>query len=132
MGFWGVQNFENDDAVDWANDLMNSPTLRLIPFTLKVVAEGEVELLDVSECSNALAAAEVVAALKGFPSPHLPAELAAWLEKQPPPEGEWIELADRAVRRIRADSALQQVWDEAGYAVHWRAVVDNLVARLEQ
>ncbi|MGE5138209.1 MAG: DUF4259 domain-containing protein [Rudaea sp.] len=132
MGFWGVQNFENDDAEEWANDLMNSPTLRLIPFTLKVVTEGGGEALDVSECSNALAAAEVVAALKGFPSPHLPPPLAAWLQKQPPPEPEWVELAHRAAKRIRADSDLQRVWDDAGYAVHWRTVVDDLIARLEQ
>ncbi len=132
MGFWGVGNLENDDATDWVNDLLSSPNDRLIPYTLKVVTDGGDEFLETVECCNALAAAEVVAALKGFPYPRLPFELQTWLEGRPAPDPEWVELAIRAAKRIRANSELQQVWDNAGYTVHWRVVMDNLIARLQQ
>ncbi|MGB8646467.1 MAG: DUF4259 domain-containing protein [Anaerolineae bacterium] len=132
MGFWGVNNFENDDAVEWLNDLASSPNPRLIPYTLKIITDNGGEFLEALDCCNALAAAEVVAALKGFPAPRMPEDLQVWIEGRPAPDPEWVQLAMQAAAEIRAASQLQQVWDDAGYTVHWRAVVDNLIARLKQ
>ncbi len=132
MGFWGVSNFDNDDAVDWINDLISSPNTRLIPYSFKLITDNGGEFLEATDCSNALVAAEVVAALKGFPAPRMPVDLEVWIEGRPVPDPEWVQLAIQAVTGIRTSSQLQQVWDDAGYAVHWRTVVDNLLARLKQ
>ena len=68
MGAWGVGPFENDDASDWVYQLEGAEDLELVRGTLEAAANPQ-GYLEAPTCSEALAAAEVVAALSGRPTP---------------------------------------------------------------
>lgn len=75
MGAWGAGSFENDDAADWLADFCDEPDEKRIANALSTVAEMDAgEYLEAPECSVGLAAAEIVASLKGAGSPDLPEE----------------------------------------------------------
>jgi len=67
MGAWGIGSFDNDDAVDWAYELGESQGTELLVATLEAI--GPEDHLEAPDCSIALAAAEVVAALSGLNRP---------------------------------------------------------------
>jgi hypothetical protein len=88
--------------------------------------------LEAPEGSAAIAAAEVVAAAAGHPSPSLPAPLAAWAAKQTKAEAvAQLALARQAVDRVARGerSELRELWDESNPAA-WRAAVADLEKRL--
>jgi hypothetical protein len=73
LGAWGSGSFENDDASDWLGAFCDAPDKELISDALSTVAEMDAdEYLEAPDCSVALAAAEVVAALKDPPNPDMP------------------------------------------------------------
>ena len=134
MGAWGAGSFENDDAADWLADFCGEPSGGRIANALSTVAEmGVGEYLEAPECSVGLAAAEVVAALKGLPHPDLPEqvrECVTGLKIGAAPE--MVSLASRAVERIKTDSELKELWDESEDPGEWYAAVGDLAARLKQ
>jgi len=65
MGAWGPGVFENDDACDWVFELVESEQLSAVDCALDATLEADEDLIDASPSCNALAAAEVVAALAG-------------------------------------------------------------------
>lgn len=75
MGIWGSDSFENDDALDWIADFCDAPAMELLSKALSRVAEKDFfDCLAARECRIAIAAAEVVAALRGAPNPNFPGE----------------------------------------------------------
>jgi hypothetical protein len=132
MGAGGVGNFNNGDAMDWVSELERAKTSALITETLKAVTEGGDEYLEASEASRALAAAEVVAALKHAGSPHLPIEVKQWVSRHQIGNPSLTQLALKAVQRIAAASELSELWDESDRADEWYEVIDNLEERLKR
>lgn len=84
MGAWGLESFENDDALDWLADLEQADDEQFLVETLTAAIE-EAGYLEIGGASNAIAAAEVVAALAGHPAPSLPEAAAAWVTTHPTP-----------------------------------------------
>ena len=66
MGAWGLGNFDNGDALDWVVDLKEPSGLGILEKPLSAVQTKSHGYLEAPECSIALAAAEVVAALCGL------------------------------------------------------------------
>lgn len=132
MGAWGLKSFDNDDAADWVYDF-EEQGMPLIAQTLKAVLAEEVDdYLDASVCCEALAAAELVAAVKTGDHTHLSEEAEAALKSKPDniatPEN--LELARDAVKRIRIESELRDLWEEADEFDDWLADVAALESRL--
>jgi len=130
-GAWGHGSFENDDALDWTEELLVARDIGVILIAFTAV-ENSSTYIDAPDASSAVAAAEVVAAMLGKPSSDMPARLKAWLETHrtsiPP------ELAVRARRIIvtvqGTSSELNGLWsDSASYAA-WRATLEDLSNRL--
>jgi hypothetical protein len=69
MGAWGFGSFDNDDAADWIFELEESSGVTALVSAFKAIKPDR--YLEAPECSVALAAAEVVAALRGRPLPTL-------------------------------------------------------------
>src|SRR5215470_7757092 len=67
MGAWGTGIFDNDTACDWAYKLEKVNNLSVIESALDEVLNVGEEYLDSHEAQEALAAAEVIARLKGTP-----------------------------------------------------------------
>ncbi len=132
MGTWGFEAFDNDDASDWLYDLEESTDTSVIAAALEAVTENEGDDLEAPDCWCALAAAEIVAALRGHPPEKLPEEAQAWVDKRDGTDvSELVPSALQVIERIRTDSELKELWDESGGA-DWYASLDNLAARLNR
>ena len=129
MGAWGVLPFENDNALDWVWELDDAEDNSLLEETLESVAEQE-EIFE--QCEEALAAAEVVAALLGKPLPELPDGVQAFLKRNGTrkPSPKLVKLAAKVVRAIGQDSDLKSRWDESESAPTWQKSIDDLLRRL--
>jgi hypothetical protein len=128
MGAWGVGNWENDDARDWALDLANS---NAVEDALVAVSSAEGRQRT-GTCCRALAAAEVVAAWSGRPGAGLPEEVSFWIETNHDTfDNGLIVAALAAVAAVESDSELRNLFDEDGPDVDWHEVLADLRARLE-
>lgn len=129
MSAWGAGTFENDSALTWIGDLLKSKDASLVRATLNRVVEYN-EKLPTDLATQALAAAEIVAAWHRQPLINLPYEVAVWLERNRSSfETELIVLARQAVAVVKTDSKLKELWGE-GNASQWLAAVTDLEQRL--
>lgn len=127
MGAWGSDSFDNDTAADWVYSLEEATDATLVRQTL---ADGSGDEPDADAASEAIAAAEVVAAGLGRPAADLPPSVTAWVADHG--DEDWASLAEparAAVANIREASELAELWDESG-ADGWHAALDDLAARL--
>jgi len=130
MGAWGYGIFDNDTALDWVGALEPTKGTDFLHKTLDAVPD-KVGGPDADVCSNGLAAAEVVAALKGAPSESLAEEASAWVKaNSEAPTPELIAKAQRACRLIKTDSELRDLWDEVEELATWLAAVEDIERRL--
>ena len=129
MGAWGSGSFENDDALDWFAEL-EAEGLRAAGHALSAVEQLAPEYLEASTCSAGLAAAEVVAALRGRPASDLPDDVRAWLAGVSDDPEALLPTARRAVELIAADSELKDLWVESADYRAWQSAVEDLQARL--
>jgi Domain of unknown function (DUF4259) len=130
MGTWDTGSFENDDAMDWVAEL-EIDGLGAVDAAFDALFDALENYLDAGLCANALAAAEVVAALRGRPAADFPVEVEDWLAAHPgAPGDELAAAARRAVDLVLGDSELAELWSESPEAPAWRAGVEELRARL--
>lgn len=130
MGTWGHEAFSNDDALDWLGELLDAGDMGPVEAALAAAASAGETYLEAPDCSQALAAAEVVAALRGKLGDGLPKKLIAWQAGRPKPADGLLELARRAVAQVAQDSELKDLWVESGHPEAWEECVRNLQARL--
>lgn len=129
MGTWGSAVFDNDAAGDWMGQLLDEDRYQLIGEALNTVVE---DATDADDCCAALAAAEVVAAARGWPVRGFPRELKEWINGSDyqPTDGA-RSLAIQAVRQVLKDSDLATLWSEnPKEEKKWRAALDDLIDRL--
>ncbi|MET4073189.1 DUF4259 domain-containing protein [Hymenobacter sp. UYCo722] len=133
MGAWGRRNFENDSAMDFVGEFLESPSEVAISASLGFVidARADEEYIEVDEASAALAAAEIVAAIIGRAASDLPEELSAAIEKMGfEANQKIIQQARKAVSVIIRESELQELWAEGGEPNDWQQVQHELLTRL--
>ena len=94
MGTWGMGTFEDDDALDWLHDLEEQG----LPILERALSMQLPEYLSAPDGQVLLAAAEVVAAMKGSPADDLPDAIDDWLRGQH--AGAAHRLAPLAGRRV--------------------------------
>ena len=104
MSDWGPGIFENDDAMDWVYDLSDFETLSRVSNTLDVIVKNKNDHSDVTDCHIALAAAEVIAAMRGDATTELPEELEEWIGDEVLENDELRAKAEEAVEGILKDS----------------------------
>ena len=134
MPGWGTGSFENEDAQSLLGRLNSLGIDDLRPM-LSRAADYD-DYLEVPESSTAVAAAEVIAALVvvqkgGAASPAAPRQVMEWLSKNKvdaPPD--LVDLARRAVDRVRTNSELKDLWLEAEGLNEWSAALRDLERRL--
>jgi hypothetical protein len=129
MGAWSHESFGNDDAMDWVAEL-EAEGLPAARAALEAIAELEPNYLEAPVCSSALAAAEVVAALRGRPAPGLPDEVRDWVAANPGLPADLVGMAQSAVGAIATKSELRELWEESAHLGMWQAALDDLRARL--
>ena len=129
MGGWGTGSFENDDAQNFLGQLKSFGLDDLRQILAR--AADKPDYMEAPESSVAVAAAEVIAALKGAPSRAVPHETEEWVgSAQGGSTPELNELARRAVNRVRINSELKDLWLEAEGLNEWSAGLRDLEQRL--
>jgi hypothetical protein len=139
MPGWGTGSFENEDAQGFLGRL-NSLGFDDLRQTLARAADQD-DYLEAPESSIAVAAAEVVAELlvaakavtekEEASSPAAPRQIVDWTTKNragAPPD--LVDLARRAVERVRTNSELKDLWLEAEGLNEWSAALRELEGRL--
>jgi len=133
MGAWGTGTFQNDVALDFSGDIAESNDgVLLIRHQLEATcAPGQV---DTPAAEASLAAAEVIAAARGFASPDLPPLLHQWVETRAPGFSDADgRLALAACKRVESSSELRELWFESPEDGEvWVKVVEELRGRLQQ
>jgi hypothetical protein len=129
MPGWGTGSFENEDAQNFLAALHLKT-----PGDLQQILAGaadEIEYLEAPQSGVVIAAAEVVATAKGTPPRTVPPQIAEWVGKIPgAPSAEMNELAQRAVNKVRTNSELRDLWQEAEGVNEWSAELRELEGRL--
>lgn len=132
MGAWATDSFANDDALDWLLDFVESPTIEMLRGTLEHITTMDAdEDLEAPDCSEAVAAAEIVAALNGKPSAKLPDDLRDWLQTDHGLKAQSLtHTAADAMKRIMQSSELQELWDDSDSSAGWLDEMAGLIRRL--
>jgi len=128
MSAWGSGSFENDNAADWLAELRT-----LAPEDLTkifVQAADDPAYFEAPAASVVVAAAEVIAALNGFPADVVPPEIVKWMANRQAPTSELKALALRALDRVRKNSELKDLWLEADGLNEWTAAIQDLQNRV--
>ncbi|WP_415905652.1 DUF4259 domain-containing protein [Neptuniibacter sp. QD48_55] len=137
MGAWNEDNFGNDDALDWIYDLEKSKGTDVLLAPIKTIL-ANAEYLESPECSEALAASEVIAAGLTNDTSLIPEEAKTWLEKKPSffgkkpqLEKEHAALALASVQKIMDNSELKELWGETDEFPKWQEVQNRLITKLK-
>ncbi len=131
MTDWGPGIYENDDAMDWIYDLLDSGGLSRVRHALDVIEQDGAEDVDAADCRIALAAADLVAALDGDINPNLPPEAEEWLALVTKSASNLRSKAELVVRDILDTSPLKAIYKTNGKYAEWKEVIDGLLKRLE-
>lgn len=134
MGAWGHGSFDNDDAADFVIEVTDGDDLAPVRAIFATVL-GADDDLEAPDASQAIAAAEIVAAALGRATPAAAQQedLVAWLARTGPAVdaalvAEAVQVLDRIVGE---HSELADLWDEVGRRAAWMSVVAALRSALQ-
>jgi Domain of unknown function (DUF4259) len=129
--------FCTDEAAEWLQRLDPARGSAPIDQALRAVADSADPRASAGRAEIALVAAELVAALHGYPHPALPAPGVAWVDAQGGPhavrtdaEFDALVMATRALDLIVTSSQLSDAREEPSADERWRDALDDLRMRL--
>lgn len=131
MGAWAEGSFDNDDAGDWVWELKEAEDTAVLEEVFSIITDND-DYIEAPDCSIAIAAAEVVAAMKKRPAAKLPPEVQEYVKRigdQASPD--LVTAALAALKRIRIRSELQELWDDSKNSEKWHKAVEELESRLK-
>jgi hypothetical protein len=136
MGAWGFGALENDDACDYADEIVAEQNLSGVERTLDKTLGVSTGYLEAPDGAETLAAAEILARLLGRPgagSPRLEA-LDDWIARAKlSPAHELVDKARRAVERVMTEpSELMELWFDSNDFDSWKSSVEDLSRRLDK
>jgi hypothetical protein len=131
MGDWGPGIYDNDDAMDWVYDLLDSGGLSRVKQALDVIAQDNLTLPDIADCRIALVAADLIAALDGDSNPDLPEEAEEWISLVNRSALSLRPKAEEAARKVLESSELRTFMEKNGKYELWRKDIQALLKRLE-
>jgi len=123
---------QNDQALDFLEELTDSHRRwPLVSKALNIALAADSPETD--DASHAIAAAEIVAAARGHARQELREELAFWAQRAAPKNlDELSDLAVKALKRIRNDSEVADLWAQQGLTAEFRQQIDHLAERLRK
>jgi hypothetical protein len=131
MGAWGYGSFENDNALDWRHDFEAEGVGAIVLALSDVVGLPEKEAPKTAEACVAIAASEVVAAVKDGDTSKLPEPMnkALAIHRHAIDLMALLPQANGAVDRIVRRSELKELWEGPAFE-KWIAEMSALQARL--
>lgn len=132
MGAWDTTSFGNDTALDWVSELEASEDLTYIEDAIDAVLDEDEEYLEGPIAETAIAAAEVLACLRGRMAVDgdYPEEVTEWVKEHPMKLSEEVrQRAIAALERIQGEeSELAELWEGNE---EWKASMADLRKRLK-
>jgi len=137
MGAWCTDNFSNDIAADWVAALEKSKGTKFLMSPIERVLQNT-GYLQIEECSEALAASEVVAAAVSSDYSIAPENVQTWLNtkkgfifaKTPQINSTHSTQAINVVKRILNDSELKELWQDSNEFENWQGKQHILLEKL--
>jgi len=130
MGIWGIGIFDNDDAMDFIEQLLLVKDISSLSDALYKVVEPQ-RYLELPECYTALAAIALIAAMKDKDYSLLPDSAKRWAsDMNSSINTQLIGLAQKAILAITTESELQNLWSNSDTYNNWTKVIDGLTERL--
>ena len=133
MGAWGIKKFENDGAADFVADVLSGNKLIIANTIEKILEISKGDYLEASDCEEALAAVEFVAAAKGNPSSDISVEAMNWVKKNDLLRFKDFDLVDsskKVIDRILNHSEIKELWEEANELQEWEKIINDLKSRI--
>ena len=134
MGAWGNGSFDNDDAADFLSDVTDSSDLTLVREIFAAVL-GADKYLEAPDASQAIAAAEIVAAVVGRPTSAAQEEeeLSEWIARtKPTADPGLVTQAVQVLDRIVGDnSELRELWEGTDELSNWEETVAAVRSKLQ-
>jgi hypothetical protein len=129
--------FCTDEAADWLQRLDPARGKAPIDNALRAVADSADPRASAGRAEIALVAAELVAAMHGYPHPALPEPGRSWVDAQggahsvrSDADFDALVMATRALDLIVTSSQLSDAREEPGADERWRDALDDLRMRL--
>jgi ABC-type xylose transport system substrate-binding protein len=132
MGTWGVKTFDNDSSLDWVADF-ETEGADALQAALEEVADAERDAeIEADEACCALAAAEIVAALKTGDVSRLSEEARTALTnyRDDIDADALSPIAVRAATRTKDGSELHDLWEESDQYDAWIGDIEALIDHL--
>ena len=130
MGAWDITAFGNDDAADWASDLMESGEPDEFLEQTLALAKNK-GYLEASEGCQLVAAAALIASACGGTAQALPNDLRGWMRGKENTLKSFAGAAALAIQRVRGeDSELCELWQEGDEFDAWKHGLDGIAASL--
>jgi hypothetical protein len=130
MGAWDITAFGNDDAADWAVELLEAEQPASFMENTLALAKGD-GYLEAPDSCQILADAAVIASACGKAPQGLPEDTGEWLRGK---EGTFKPLASTALaalQRVRSEpSELLDLWQETDDFSAWCGDLDAISATL--
>jgi len=135
MGAWGIKPFENDTAIDFLAEFEENKTFSFLRRAVEVVITDD--YLESSVVIEAIAALEIIAAIKGNATDDFPEMDSMNLEQLEEKYGSKIsnylmDLCEDAIGIITRseDNEMVELLEEADVLEEWIEVIDDLNERL--
>ena len=131
MNLWNLDGFDREHALDFVDRVTEEKNSEVVRDTLAAVAEADAAImLNQEMLIEALAAAEIVAAVNGYPSLTLPEEAqSAAPALQDELNQADANLARSAILGLRERTEAQKLWADRD-PVAWHGALDDLLGRL--
>lgn len=134
MGAWGTGVFENDTSSDFASAVANGGGIDALSEAIDRVLSSGGNYLEAPDAEEGLAAADIVARLRGSPGQQstYAAAVDAWVAKSKAvASDELAHKAKQAIARILAEpSELLELWTESDDFDGWKRAVEDVALRL--
>ena len=130
---WGVNTFDNNDAIEWLKNIEANNDFKSVNNLIKSL-NGLSDLDDVvlKECTEALAAIELVASAKTDNFKTFPADKVDWLTKSEYSFSETeIKAAAQLAKSIKKDSEIRELFLDSPLLKSWEEYMDDLIKKLK-
>ncbi len=132
MSAWGINNFENDVALDFVGEVIAGNVSLVKSFAEGFVANFHPEETSLDECFAFLALCELFAAIKKKPSEDIPSELTDWLERTLiQVDNEPLNICIKGLQLILKDSEAKEMYLDTEYYNAWEEIQKDLLKRLK-
>jgi len=139
MGAWCTDNFSNDIAAEWLASLEKSKGTKFLMSPIERISQNA-GYLKIEECSEALAASEVVAAAVSADYSIAPESVQTWLQtkkgfifaKTPQVKIAHSSQAIQVVERILNESELKELWQDSQEFDSWQGKQQILLDKLRR